>query len=434
MRRSFTVATLALLALAACGGDDDPGAPDSAPPPASASGGPATADPAAPPATTTGAAPTTVARTAATSPPSTAAPAMTGNPPVVTLTPIGSFDAPVDVAWRDGDDALYVVEQGGRVQRLDPTGATTTALDVSDLTVADGERGLLGLAFSPAGDLAYVNYTDVTGATTISEHPVAADGTFGTGDDARTVLVIPQPYANHNGGDLAFGPDGLLYIGTGDGGGAGDPERRATNLADLLGKVLRIDPTPSGDLAYTVPPDNPFVGQPGAAPEVWSSGLRNPWRFSFDRATGDLWIADVGQSAEEEISVAPAAEGRDAGKGESFGWSAQEGNAPFNEDVAIEDPVPPLFTYGHDVGCSISGGVRARSGPLPDLVGWYVYGDFCAGRLWALEVLGAGYSMEAGRLVDLGALPAVTAVVDGPAGEVFALSGEGAVVRLDAPA
>jgi hypothetical protein len=219
----------------------------------------------------------------------------------------------------------------------------------------------------------------------------------------------------------------------GDGGDGGDPERRATNPAELLGKMLRIDPTPSGDLGYTVPPDNPFVGVAGAAPEVWASGLRNPWRFSFDSVTGDLWIADVGQNAFEEIDVTVATDGVDAGKGESFGWSALEGDAPYNDDVAIEDPVPPFSTYSHDDGCSISGGVRVRSGPLPDVVGWYVYGDFCAGRVWALEVLGEGASMVPGRHVDLGELPAITAVVDGPTGEVYALSGQGPVVRLDPP-
>lgn len=437
MRRHLALAAVVVLTAASCGGDDDTApttaaavtVPTSAAPPASAAA--PTTDPARSPGGSTAPGPTTTSANAAPAGPS--ATEMTGNEPVVAMTEIGSFQSPVDLAWRTGDESLYIVEQAGTVQRLDPDGSTTTVLDVSDLTVAEGERGLLGLAFSPDGELAYVNYTDVAGATTISEHPVADDGTFATADDARTVLVIPQPYANHNGGDLLFGPDGLLYIGTGDGGSGGDPERRATNPAELLGKMLRIDPTPSGGLAYTVPPDNPFVGQPGAAPEVWSSGLRNPWRFSFDRVTGDLWIADVGQGAIEEIDVAPALDGVDAGKGESFGWSALEGNSPFNEEVVIEDPVPPLFTYDHGVGCSVSGGVRARSASVPDLVGWYVYGDFCAGQVWALEVLGTGASMTAGRQVDLGALPAITAVVDGPQGEVYALSKDGPVVRLDAP-
>jgi glucose/arabinose dehydrogenase len=437
VRRTAALAAVLLATVAAsCGGDDDG---DDAATTAAASGPPVTAGATAPDATSTAAptpGPSSVPATAA---PATAAasvpaastpPAMTGNEPAVTLTEIGTFAAPTDLAWRTGDDALYVVEQDGTIQRV-LGDETSTVLDITDVTGADGERGLLGMAFSPAGDLAYLDYTDLDGNTTISEHPVADDGTFGTGDDARTLLVIEQPYPNHNGGDLAFGPDGLLYIGMGDGGSGGDPERRASDPAELLGKLLRIDPAPSGGLGYSVPPDNPFVGVAGAAPEVWSSGLRNPWRFSFDRVTGDLWIGDVGQNAVEEVDVAPAADGVDAGKGESFGWSALEGTAPFNEDVTIEDPVPPFSTYTHDVGCSISGGVRPRGGPVPDLVGWYVYGDFCAGRVWALEVLGEGADLAAGRQVDLGELPAITAVVDGPRGEVYAISGQGSIVRLD---
>ncbi len=437
MRRLVATAVVLAVVTVACGDDDtdDSGGAASVPTASATATSATTLTGSAPvatpagPATTGGATavPATTAPAGAT--PST--PAMTGNEPAVAMTEIGTFDAPVDLAWRAGDEALYVVEQGGTVQRV-VGDETTTVLDLSDLTSANGEQGLLGLTFTPAGDVAYVNYTDLAGDTTITEHPVADDGTFGIGDDARTVLLVDQPYANHNGGDLTFGPDGLLYIGMGDGGSGGDPERRATNPAELLGKLLRIDPTPSGANPYTVPPDNPFVGVDGAAPEVWASGLRNPWRFSFDPATGDLWIADVGQNAIEEIDVAPAVDGRDAGKGESFGWSALEGDVPYNDDVAIEDPVPPFATYTHDDGgCSISGGVRARGAQVPDLVGWYVYGDYCAGRVWALEVLGTGASMEAGRQVDLGALPAVTAVVDGPQGEVYALSGQGAVVRLD---
>jgi glucose/arabinose dehydrogenase len=223
----------------------------------------------------------------------------------------------------------------------------------------------------------------------------------------------------------------MLYVGMGDGGSAGDPERRATDPASLLGKMLRIDPAPSGGAAYTVPSDNPFVGVDGTAPEIWSTGLRNPWRFSFDRETGDLWIADVGQNAVEEIDVAPATGGRDAGKGLYFGWSAFEGDEPYNDDVPTDGHVPPIATYGHDVGCSISGGVRARGGPVAELVGWYVYADYCSGQVWALQVQGEGPAMAAGRTVELGEVASATAVVDGPAGELFVLSASGDVLRLD---
>ena len=429
VRRITLTAVALVLAAAGCSDDDDTTGTTSAPQtvqvPASAPGDtlatlPGTAAPSSAPTSAPSSSITTT----------TAAPT-TGREPAVTFTEIGTFDRPVDLAWRDGDEALYVVSQGGTITRVTGEG-TATVLDISDRTEARGEQGLLGLTFSPDGDRAYVNYTDTGDDTVIAEYAVDDDGRFAPPDEARVLLEIEQPFDNHNGGDLTFGPDGMLYIGTGDGGGAGDPDRRAADLGDLLGKILRIDPTPSGDQPYTVPADNPFVDDPAARPEIWSSGLRNPWRFSFDRATGDLWIGDVGQNAFEEIDVAPAINGRDAGRGESFGWSALEGNAPFNDDVAIEDPVPPFFTYENPaVGCSVAGGVRVRGGPVPDLVGWYVYGDYCAGRVWAIEVLGTGFEMAPGRHVELGQLPSVTAVVDGPQGEVYALSREGPVVRLD---
>jgi hypothetical protein len=180
-----------------------------------------------------------------------------------------------------------------------------------------------------------------------------------------------------------------------------------------------------------VPSDNPFVHTAGARPEIWALGLRNPWKFSFDRQTRDLWIADVGQDKIEEVDDAPATGGRDAGKGLNFGWSAFEGKDRYNEDVPADDATPPFFTYPHGPGCSVSGGVRTRGGPVRDLVGWYVFGDYCAGRVWALEVLGEGSSMRPGREIDLGEVPSLTAVVDGPQGELYALSLQGEVVRLD---
>jgi glucose/arabinose dehydrogenase len=436
-RLGALVATLSVIA--ACSDDDDTGdtgtsvASDA--PPTTVAVGTTAAPPTTPVATTSPVAPST-------SPPSTGgavppdppttASAVTeslGDPEVV-YTEVASLDSPVDLAWRDGDAGLYVVEQGGEIVRVGD-GEPTTVLDVSDLTEARGEQGLLGLAFAPGGDVAYINYTDNNGDTVISEHEVATDGTFGTGDLARIVLEIDQPYANHNGGDLTFGPDGLLYIGMGDGGAGGDPERRATDLSTLLGKMLRIDPAIAQGQPYTVPSDNPFVGMDGAAPEVWASGLRNPWRFSFDRETGDLWIADVGQNEWEEIDFAPAVDGVEAGKGLSFGWSAFEGDERYNDDVSPDGHTPPVATYGHDQGCSVSGGVRVRGGPVPALEGWYVYADYCSGLVWALEVTGEGADVAAGRTVELPSVEAPTAVVDGPAGEVYVLSASGNVHRLD---
>lgn len=416
MNRRHAAAVAAVLALLWGCGDDEGGTGSSSAP------------------ATTGAPSSAAATTAASGAATTTAPPATADPdidPAVTLTEVAGLEAPVDLAWRPGDDGRYVAEQVGRVTRLATDGSTTVVLDISERTDADGERGLLGLTFAPAGDLAYINYTDEAGDTVVAEYPVGPDGGF-DGGAARTVLTVDQPYSNHNGGDLTFGPDALLYVGMGDGGDAGDPERRATDPSSLLGKLLRIDPAPSGDLGYTVPPDNPFVGQAGTRPEIWASGLRNPWRFSFDRTTGDLWIADVGQSGQEEVDVAPAADGTGAGRGLSFGWSAFEGTERYNDDVPADGHTPPIHTYSHaDGGCSISGGVRARGGPVAELAGWYVFGDFCAGTVWALQVLGEGPSLAAGRVVELGELPGLTAVAEGPEGELYALSQQGPVVRLD---
>ena len=218
------------------------------------------------------------------------------------------------------------------------------------------------------------------------------------------MLTIDQPYGNHNGGNVTIGPDGMLYIGMGDGGSGGDPERRALNVTSMLGKILRIDPTPSAGAPYTVPPDNPFVGVDGARPEIWSVGVRNPWRMSFDPATGDLWFGDVGQGAIEEIDVAWAADG--AGRGINFGWSAFEGSSRFNEDQPPDGATPPIYEYEHgEAGCSVSGGAVYRGAAIPALVGWFVYGDYCSGNLYALARRGpsGGRHSAAGQLAgDLG--------------------------------
>jgi hypothetical protein len=342
---------------------------------------------------------------------------------VLTLT------EPVDIAIRPGDERLYVVERPGRVTVVEGTSVGATVVDISDQTRNGGEQGLLGLAFSPDGARAYLNFTDVEGDTVIAEFTVDADGTFDP-DSQREVLTVPQPFPNHNGGDLAFGPDDLLYIGTGDGGAADDPNRVALDTGDLLGKMLRIDPTPDGDQPYTVPDGNPFVGVDGARPEIWSIGVRNPWRFSFDSATGDLWIADVGQNRWEEVNRLPAVDGIDAGRGVSLGWSAYEGDERFNDDQPDIDPAGaphrgPLHVYEHgDDGCSISGGEVYRGSGIAGLDGWYVFGDFCSGKVWALEVLSDG---TAGEVREIGNVPSLVAVVAGADGELWALSLAGGI-------
>ena len=246
--------------------------------------------------------------------------------------------------------------------------SSDVVLDISDLTDANGEQGLLGLAFHPTADLAYVDYTSNSGNTVVAEF--AVDPITGVFDASsrREVLTVAQPYSNHNGGQLAFGPDQLLYIGLGDGGSGGDPGRRALDLGSRLGKILRIDPVAGGGEPFTVPADNPFVATAGADPTIWAYGLRNPWRFSFDGPTGDLWIADVGQNDWEEINRAVAAENRlDAGRGANFGWSAIEGFEPFNADQPSDGALDPLFVYDHRDGrCSVSGGAVARAAsPCP---------------------------------------------------------------------
>ena len=335
--------------------------------------------------------------------------------------------SPVDLAWRPVDDALYVALQGGTIVPLQDGVVGFPVLDISPLIVSGGEQGLLGLAFHPSKPLAYVDYTDTDGNTVISEYAVGADGTFDPAS-ARVLLSIDQPYANHNGGNLEFGPDGYLYIGMGDGGSANDPERRGLNLGELLGKILRIDPTPAGDQAYTVPADNPFVGVAGARPEIWSVGVRNPWRFTFDSATGDLWIGDVGQGEWEEVDLARAVDG--GGRGMNFGWSAFEGTHRFNDDQPDGDVTMPIFEYAHGpAGCSVSGGDVYHGSEIPSLSGWYVFSDYCSGIVTALQQTNGALSGQ----VELGTISGVSAVCSGPDGQLYVLSfNDNAIYRLAA--
>ncbi len=344
--------------------------------------------------------------------------------PQMKLEEIATAPIPVDLAIRPGDDTLYVVGQDGTVVPIRDGVAGAPVLDISPFTNAQSEQGFLGLAFHPTLPLAYVNYINSDQDTIIDEFAVNDDGTFDPSSQ-RLVLEIDQPYANHNGGGLAFGPDGYLYIGTGDGGDANDPERRALNVSELLGKMLRIDPVAADGQPYTVPDDNPFIGVSGARPEIWSVGLRNPWRFSFDRETGDFWIADVGQGALEEIDVAWADEG--GGRGLNFGWSAFEGTRRANDDQPADGVTPPIFEYEHgDLGCSISGGALYRGTAIPALVGWYVYADYCSGQVRALQIADRAVVKE----LTFGTESAVTAVREGPDGELYVLSGDGPVYAI----
>jgi glucose/arabinose dehydrogenase len=364
------------------------------------------------------------------------APADTARPPPVgdgrggvRLERIGSFSSPLYVTQPPGEtDDLYVVEQGGRVVRVAGRGRTSTFLDLTDQIAVGGEQGLLSLAFAPdyqrSGRL-YVDYTDMAGDSRIVEFR-SRDGRAVDPSSRRELLRIEQPFPNHNGGLLSFGPDRLLYIGTGDGGAAGDPERNGQDLSTLLGKILRIDPRRDGDRPYRIPPANPFAGTDGARGEVYSYGLRNPWRFAFDRRGGALAIGDVGQDSREEVDLVP----RGDAAGANFGWSAFEGDERFNDDQQATDRVEPVLTYATgDGNCAVTGGYVVRDERLRSLYGRYLYGDFCAGELRsfpsrpgraARDDVGLGLSVES-----------LSSFGEDDAGRIYVTSLNGPVYRLE---
>jgi glucose/arabinose dehydrogenase len=315
----------------------------------------------------------------------------------LSLEPVASgFDAPVFVTGDGaGSGRLYVVEQGGRIMVIGPDGraAADPFLDISGRISSGGERGLLGLAFHPAyasNGRFYVDYTDPDGNTVISEmRRSAASPLLADPASERVLLRIDQPYPNHNGGTVAFGPDGYLYIGMGDGGDAGDPGNRAQFRGTLLGKMLRIDvDRQASGRAYGIPATNPFAKVAGTEPEIWALGVRNPWRFSFDRATGDLWIGDVGQGTWEEIDRLTAASG--GGRGANLGWRLTEGRACFDPPTgcATDGLTAPMAVYEHGADCSVTGGYVYRGTASPALAGAYLFGDYCSGRIRALDAGG----------------------------------------------
>jgi glucose/arabinose dehydrogenase len=335
--------------------------------------------------------------------------------PLVKLTPVATFDQPLAMAYRTGDPNLYIAEKTGRVKRL---GTDETILDLSGRITSDGERGLLGLAFSPDGGFLYVDYTDLSGDTHVTEYAFVAGRADTT--TARDVVFVDQPFANHNGGNLAFGPDGYLYVALGDGGGGGDPLGNGQRLDTLLGKLLRIDPR------GPVPADNPFVSTPGARPEIWAYGLRNPWRFSFDRLTGDLWTADVGQNLWEEVDVQSVS----SNGGENYGWNRMEGNHPYDGGTPPPNHTPPVYEYSHATGgCSVTGGYVYRGARIPSLAGAYVFGDYCLSRVVALRsVVGINVALDTGVAVDPYSLASFG---EDQSGELYVLSLAGGVFRID---
>ncbi|HEU4355024.1 MAG TPA: PQQ-dependent sugar dehydrogenase [Actinomycetota bacterium] len=339
----------------------------------------------------------------------------------VELRRVAVLDQPVAMAVRSGDPALYVAEKVGRVVALDDDGERRTVLDLTDRVSLGSEQGLLGIAFTPDGAFLYVDLTDLRGDTRVLEFAVTDEGVDPATE--REVLAVDQPFSNHNGGQLAFGPDGYLYVALGDGGSAGDPQDNAESLSTLLGKLLRIQPRPTASDPYGIPPDNPFLDRPNARPEIWAFGLRNPWRFTFDRQTGDLWIGDVGQNAWEEIDVEPA----DSGGGVDYGWDRREGTHPF-EAGSGADAVPPVYEYPHDGRvCAVTGGYVYRGREIPALAGAYVFGDFCAGRLEAV-VLRDGRARDHRELGPV--VENLASFGEDAHGELYALSLSGPVYRL----
>ena len=342
---------------------------------------------------------------------------------------IGTLPGAVDLIQRDAADSFfYVVSRFGSIQRWNPDGTIIdTVLDISTATTSEGERGLLGLAFRQIDKQweAFINYTNLSGDTVISRFDVNPDGRFvvGTRPTGAEIMKIAQPYSNHNGGAVVVGPDNMLYIGTGDGGSSNDPERRALDKAQLLGKILRINPRDSG---YDIPADNPFVNSPNVRGEIWSIGLRNPWRFNFD-VFGNIWIADVGQNKWEEVNVSSGTATTPGGKGKSFGWSAYEGSHAFNTDVDSPGAVSPVFEYEHkDGACSISGGAIGTNTTTLGRGGWYFFGDYCTGIVTAILTDGTSTVASETVLKDQGNITAVRSTFDG----IFVISLEGTVRRI----
>lgn len=340
---------------------------------------------------------------------------------------VDGLNSPIGIANAgDGSGRLFILEQEGRI-RIWQSGAILAEpfLDITDRVGCCGERGLLGLAFHPRyseNGYFYVNYTDTSRVTVIARFQVSAENPDRADAASEFVLLtVGQPYPNHNGGAVVFGPDSYLYLGLGDGGSGGDPHGYGQSTATLLGKILRID-IDQGE-RYSIPSDNPFVGG-GGLPEIWAYGLRNPWRISFDRLTGDLYIADVGQNAWEEINFLAAG----SPGGANFGWNYREGAHPYQgtppEGIEL---VEPVAEYSHEQGCSVTGGEVYRGTELADWQGVYLYGDYCSGKVWGLVRNSLGAWLH-GLLFETGST--ITSFGEDESGEVYLTDYAGTLYRL----
>jgi glucose/arabinose dehydrogenase len=353
-----------------------------------------------------------------------------GTPALASERVVGGLSSPLDLQAAPGDNTrLFVVEQRGRIRIIrGQTVSATPFLDIASRISCCGERGLLGLAFHPAyaqNGRFYVNYTNPQGNTHVSEFRVSSNPDQANPDSERQLLFVGQPFANHNGGGLAFGRDGRLYIGLGDGGSGGDPQDNGQDLGTHLGKMLRIDV--DGGVPYGVPADNPFRTTGGARPEIWAYGLRNPWRFSFDRATGELYIGDVGQGAREEIDVAPAGRG-----GQNYGWNIMEGTLCFRTTACVMTGLTlPVLDYGRAVGASVTGGYVYRGCRMPGYHGTYFYGDFISGTIRSFRLQDGvvadarDWTSTVGRGAD-----SVSSFGQDAEGELYVVDYDGEVYRI----
>lgn len=340
---------------------------------------------------------------------------------------VSGLGGPVYVTSPTGDPRLFIVEQPGRIRIIQGGQLVATPfLDIVSRVSSGGERGMLSIAFHPqyaSNGFFYVYFTGTSGELRIERFTVSSNANVANPASAKVILTVPHPRGNHNGGLAMFGPDGMLYLGLGDGGGAGDPDLNGQNRNTLLGALLRIDVN-SGD-PYAIPAGNPFVGQAGTRPEIWAIGLRNPWRFAFDRAAGNLYLADVGQGRLEEVNVVSSTRA-----GVNYGWSIMEGSSCFEASSCNQQGLElPIVEYDHSGGaCSVTGGFVYRGAAIPEIAGHYFYADYCAGWIKSFRLENGGAANE--KTWDFDDVGSITSFGEDSAGELYITTGGGRVYRM----